>query len=358
MKAPDLKQLSENRKLALAALALILWNLGMFGFSLWKPLWHLGLLVNFLFIVALAEALGRRVSTRYKRIYERALAVGFPILLLLAWELIVGARILNPRWFPPPSKIAVALWQLAVNYDPFTKTSLLGRPWLIPQKLASEGWPGVQTLIAESHLLATLMRVFIGFMLGAIPGIVIGVFMGINRTVRLMLDTTLSAIYVLPKIAIFPIMMLIFPNPFGEGPKIAVVAIAAFFLVTINTMAGVRDIDPVYIEAGRNYGANRLQMFRHVIIPGAMPVIFAGLRLALGTALIVIVAIEFVRAKKGLGYLTLYYWEILVTEKMYAGLVVVMMLGVFLTIGLKWLERKVMPWQREEQKHPRTNKNT
>ena len=125
MKAPDLKQLSENRKLALAALALILWNLGMFGFSLWKPLWHLGLLVNFLFIVALAEALGRRVSTRYKRIYERALAVGFPILLLLAWELIVGARILNPRWFPPPSKIAVALWQLAVNYDPFTKTSLL-----------------------------------------------------------------------------------------------------------------------------------------------------------------------------------------------------------------------------------------
>ncbi len=352
MRAPELKHLSENRKLALAALALLIWNLGMFGFSLWQPLWHLGLLVNFFFIVALAEALGRRVSTRHKRIYERALAVGFPVLLLLAWELIVGAEILNPRWFPPPSKIAVALWQLAVDYDPFTKTSLLGRPWLIPQKLVSEGWLGVQALIAESHLLATLMRVFIGFILGAIPGIVIGVLMGMNRTVRLMLDTTLSAVYVLPKIAIFPIMMLIFPNPFGEGPKIAVVAIAAFFLVTINTMAGVRDIDPVYIEAGRNYGANRLQMFRHVIIPGAMPVIFAGLRLALGTALIVIVAIEFVRAKKGLGYLTLYYWEILVTERMYAGLVVVMMLGVFLTGGLKWLERKVMPWQREEQKHP------
>ena len=104
--------------------------------------------------------------------------------------------------------------------------------------------------------------------------------MGMNRTIRLMLDATMSAIYVLPKIAIFPIMMLIFANPFGEGPKIAVVAVASFFLVAINTMAGVRDIDPVYIESGKNYGANRWQMFFHVIIPGAMPVIFAGLRLA------------------------------------------------------------------------------
>ena len=90
---------------------------------------------------------------------------------------------------------------------------------------------------------------------------------------------------------------------------------------------------------GRNYGANRLQLFRHVILPGALPVIFAGLRLALGTALIVIVAIEFVRARKGVGFVTFYYWEVLVTEKMYAGLFVVMGLGVLLTFGLQWLER-------------------
>ncbi|MEZ4556882.1 MAG: ABC transporter permease subunit [Caldilineaceae bacterium] len=80
-------------------------------------------------------------------------------------------------------------------------------------------------------------------------------------------------------------------------------------------MAGVRDIDPVYIQAGLNYGAGRLQLFRHVILPGALPVIFAGLRLALGTALIVIVAIEFVRARKGVGFVTFYYWEVLATEK-------------------------------------------
>ncbi|MCB0108626.1 MAG: ABC transporter permease subunit, partial [Caldilineaceae bacterium] len=161
----------------------------------------------------------------------------------------------------------------------------------------------------------------------------------------LMLDTTMSAAYVLPKIAIFPIMMLLFADPFGEGPKVAVVAISAFFLVAINTMVGVRDIDPVLIQAARNYGAKGWQLFYHVIIPGALPVIFAGLRLALGTALIVIVAIEFVRAKKGVGFMTYYYWEILSTEKMYAGLVVVMVLGVLLTYGLQWVEKRVMPWE-------------
>ena len=82
-----------------------------------------------------------------------------------------------------------------------------------------------------------------------------------------------------------------------------------------------------------------------------MPVIFAGLRLALGTALIVIIAIEFVRAKTGVGFLTFYYWEILAPEKMYAGLLVVMLLGVLLTIGLQWVERLVMPWRREPGSH-------
>ena len=209
------------------------------------------------------------------------------------------------------------------------------------------GWAGAVALYEESHVLATLSRVFAGFLIGSVPGVLLGVAMGLNRTVRTMLDGTMSAIYVLPKIAIFPIMMLVFANPFGEGPKIAVVAISAFFLVAINTMAGVRDIDPVFLQAGRNYGAGRWQMLRHVILPGALPVIFAGLRLALGTALIVIVAIEFVRARQGVGFLTFYYWEILVTEKMYAGLFVVMALGVGLTAGLQWIARRVMPWQEE-----------
>lgn len=330
--------------LLLASIAAL--NLLAVPLGLWPPLWWALLLLDFIGVVLLAEGLEPRLSLRYQEAYKRALALGFPLLLLLAWELVVGAGLLNPRWFPPPTRVAQALWELTVSFDRFSETSLLGRPWLIPSRLASEGWPGVRDLLAESHLWATLSRVLFGFAIGALPGVVLGMIMGLNRTVRLMLDSTLSAIYVLPKIAIFPLMMLIFPDPFGEGPKIAVVAISAFFLVAISTMAGVQGIDPIFLQAGRNFGANRLQLFRHVILPAALPIIFSGLRLALGTALIVIVAVEFVRAQTGVGFLVFYNWQILATDKMYAGLFVVMLLGVLLTYGLQWLERRVMPWRR------------
>jgi NitT/TauT family transport system permease protein len=332
--------------LLMIAAGAVVWNGALVVASLWRPLWWLALLGDFALIVIAAERIGRVVPPPRRKLYERTLAFGFPVLALIAWQLIVDANILNPLWFPQPTRIGKALWDVSVNYDRFSETSLIGRPWLIPSRFASDGWGGVWALFAESHVWATLGRVGAGFVIGAIPGILLGVIMGINRTVRLMLDTTLSAIYVLPKIAIFPIVMLMFADPFGEGPKIAVVALSVFFLMAINTMAGVRDIDPVLLMAGRNYGARNLQLFRHVIIPAAMPVIFAGLRLALGTALIVIISVEFLRAKQGVGFMTFYYWEVLNPEKMYAGLVVVMILGVVLTYGLQALQRKLMPWQR------------
>ena len=207
-------RLNESQKFGLSAIILVLWNVTLTSMGLWQSLWIVSLLVNFFLIVVLAEGIGHKVPVRYRKIYERGLAFGFPILLLISWELIVKAGILSPRWFPPPSKVLRALGNLSISYDSFTKTSLLGRPWLIPQKFAEGGVQGVLTLFTESHILTTLFRVFAGFFFGALPGIVIGVIMGMNRTVRLMLDTTMSAIYVLPKIAIFPIMMLIFANPF------------------------------------------------------------------------------------------------------------------------------------------------
>lgn len=334
-----------NKPILKTILYIILWNAILAITGLWQMFWGIAVFVNFILVVMLASHIGNIIPFKYKSLYDRFLAIAFPILILLVWEFVVGVELLNARWFPPPSKILAGIWDLTVNYDRFNKSSLIGRPWLIPQQYSESGLDGVGELFNESHVYATLSRVLIGFLLGSLPGIVVGITMGMNRTVRLMLDTTLSALYVLPKIAIFPIMMLLFENPFGEGPKIAVVAISAFFLVTINTMTGVRDIDPVYVQAGKNYGANRWQMFWHVIFPGALPVIFSGLRLALGTGLIVIVAIEFVRAKVGVGRVILYHWEILSTEKMYAGLLVTMILGILLTYGLQWIERRIMPWR-------------
>lgn len=278
--------------------------------------------------------------TRDVKTRDRLLSIGFPILLLLVWEGVVRARLLDARFFPAPSTVAGALWGLVVSGE------LLGRFWLLPGKLREGDWAGMLQVMSEGHLWVSLFRIFAGFLFGAVPGIVVGVVMGMNRSIRVALDPVISAIYVLPKIAILPLVMLVFG--IGETSKIMIVAISSFFLVLINTAAGVKDIEPIFFEAGRNYGANRRQMFFHVIIPGALPIIFAGLRLSLGTALIVIIAAEFVAAKYGLGYLIWYSWQTLLTENMFAGLVVIMILGALFTSGLQAIEKWLMPWEREE----------
>jgi len=271
---------------------------------------------------------------------DRLLSVGFPILLLALWELAVTLKWLDARFFPAPSTVAIALWNLIVNGE------LLGPFWLLPGKIRAGDWSGALKVFEEGHLWVSLFRIFAGFLLGAIPGIILGVIMGMNRTIRVAFDPVISAIYVLPKIAILPLVMLVFG--IGEISKIVIVGIASFFLVLINTTAGVRDIEPIFFEAGYNYGANRWQMFHHVIIPGALPIIFTGLRLSLGTALIVIIAAEFVAAKFGLGYLIWFSWQTLLTENMFAGLVIIMILGALFTSGLQAIEHRLMPWQREE----------
>jgi len=275
---------------------------------------------------------------------DRILSVAFPIFLLALWEMAVRVAWLDARFFPPPSAVVAALGKLIARGD------LLGKLWLLPGLVSAGDWSGAQKVIEEGHLWVSLFRILGGFLLGAVPGVLLGVLMGMNRTLRVSLDPVVSAVYVLPKIAILPLVMLIFG--IGEVSKIMIVGIASFFLVLINTTAGVRDIEPVFLEAGQNYGANQWQMFWHVIIPGALPIIFAGLRLSLGTALIVIIAAEFVAAQYGLGYLVWFSWQTLLTENMFAGLVVIMILGAASTIGLQAIERRLIPWRRDDHQVP------
>ncbi|MBN1263896.1 MAG: ABC transporter permease [Anaerolineales bacterium] len=343
-----------GRKILILFAVVLLLDIVLAAAGLWKRFWLYAILINLISIGVISQWGTAFVAGGKLHRYERFLSIGFPLVMLFSWEMLVRVGILNPMWFPPPSEVAKALWELSTEYDKFNETSLLGRPWLIPEMYREYGWEGIKILVEESHLIATLTRIFLGFIFGSIPGLIIGVTMGMSRTIRAMLDPVISAMYVIPKITILPLMMLIF-SPFGETYKIVTVAISVFFVVLINSMVGVREVEPILIEAGRNYGARGVQLFKHVIVPGAMPVIFGGLRLALGTALIVIVAIEFVRAKSGVGYITWYYWEILKPPKMYAGLIVIMILGIILTYGLQWTEKLVIPWRkrRDEAKEQR-----
>ena len=254
----------------------------------------------------------KRLSTATQ---ERLLAIGSPLLLLLVWEALVWIKVVDARFVPAPSTIFQAAWQMT---------------------LSGELWEHVRT---------SLVRLGAGFFIGAVPGVAIGLVMGLNRYVRAALDPIVAATYPIPKIAILPLLMLAFG--IGEASKIAIIAIAVVYLALINTMLGVMTLDRIYFEVARNYGAPWRKLFSRVIIPGALPHIFTGLRLSLGVSLIVIVGAEFVAAKSGIGYLIWTSWESLVIEKMFVGIIVITVLGVVFTTALKEVERLCIPWRKE-----------
>ena len=133
----------------------------------------------------------------------------------------------------------------------------------------------------------------------SIAGLSIGILMGWSSSARQIMDPLIAALHPVPKISIFPLIMIIFG--IGALSKILVIAIAAFFPMVINTMAGVRNISPIYFEVAINYGASPSQVFRQVILPGSSPMILAGIRLALNLSLSITTSVELVMGRNGLG---------------------------------------------------------
>ncbi|WP_245920766.1 ABC transporter permease [Brachybacterium timonense] len=263
-------------------------------------------------------AAARAAHERERRLRRRdaILAVATPILLAVLWEITARVEVIDPRFFPPPSEIAMS------------GVSMLGDGELV------------------THTVPTLVRLLVGGGLGAVAGVAVGLLMGVSRPLNAAVGPLFSALYPLPKIAIFPILLMIFGPT--EIPKIIAVFITTFFVMQINTVSGVRAIDTRLLEAGAAYGATGLDRFRFVILPGAMPFVFSGLRTATGTAVVVITAVEFTGASNtGLGYLIWNSWQLFLPEKLYVGLVVIGGIGALLTWGLAVLERVVLPWRRD-----------
>ena len=244
---------------------------------------------------------------------ERLLSILSPLILLGIWEIAGRTNAIDTRFFPPPSDIFVAGVQLIKSGE------LWNNAWI------------------------TLVRIAIGFLLGAIPGVAIGLAMGLFSPVRAILQPLVDSTFPIPKIAILPLFILIFG--LGEESKYAIIAIAVVYLVLINTQAGVRNIEKIYFDVGKNYHASRLMMFVDVALPGAAPLIMAGLRLGMGVALLVIVAAEFVGARSGIGYSIWTAWQVFQVEKMYVYLLATAVIGFGTAILMNFLERVLLPWK-------------
>jgi len=250
---------------------------------------------------------------------ERALSVLSPLILLGIWEVAAQLNIIDTRFFPAPSRIFSVLWDMM-------------RP--SAQYPTGELW---------FQLLISLERIAIGFLLGAVPGIVIGLAMGLFGPVRAIIQPLIDATFPIPKVALLPLFIMIFG--IGEESKYAIIATAVIYLVLINTVAGVRNIDKIYLDVGKNFHASRMMMFSDIAFPGALPLIMAGVKLGMGVALLVIVTAEFVGAKSGIGYMIWTSWQVFQVEKMYVGLMVIAIVGFATAILLTWVERALVPWK-------------
>jgi NitT/TauT family transport system permease protein len=242
-------------------------------------------------------------------------ALAVPLALLAVWEIASRLAVISPRYFPPPTAIGAFLIHHFIGED-----------------------LGAETL-------TTVLRLAAAFAIAAIPGVPLGLLMGMARPVREAIDPYIAFLYPVPKIALLPFLLILLGV--GEPAFVLTGALSAFFQIVISTLAGVQAMDPRLLEVGRSYGARGGRLFRKVVLPAALPSIFTGLRLGLGLALVAIVAVEFITARSGLGHLVYRHWQMLSTVEMYGAFTLVGALGLLLTRGLGALQRHALAWQEE-----------
>lgn len=251
---------------------------------------------------------------RVAQVLETTLPALSVVIFLLVWELLVRWREIAPIFLPAPSSIAVYLWRMIADGS------------------------------MEYHLGVTLLRIFVGFFIAAACGIALGLLMGMSRIVARVADMWIAALYPLPKISLIPLLIIWLGT--GEAYRIVISAITAFFPIVISTYSGIRQADRGLIKAAQDLGANMRQIQLKVVIPAAMPSILSGLQLGMGVTIILIVAAEMIggSSQSGMGYLLINAGQVMETEKVFASLVVLAVMGAVIIKLQQWIDRRVAPW--------------
>lgn len=194
------------------------------------------------------------------------------------------------------------------------------------------------------HIYLSLQRSLLGFLLGSTTGILLGILMGWSRFWGDFFDLFINFIRSIPKTALAPLFIVWFG--LGDLPKVLLICLSSFFFTVIPTIEGVKNVDHLLIKSARSMGANEWQLMKNVILPASLPAIFAGIRLAVTTSLIVLVMVEIIAGNNGLGYLLQTARENLDMAIMFATLLTLGILGYSLDAGIRLLARLVMPWRK------------
>ncbi len=235
-------------------------------------------------------------------------------LILLIWELVSRRQWVTPLFLPAPSAVL------------------------------AEGWTMVKTGLIFKHVLASLSRILWGFFIACSLGIGVGILIGFFSIPEALGNPIIAATFPIPKIAILPLLILWLG--IGEVSKVAVIVLGVFFPVVINVYNGVKNVDPLLIKAALSLGSNRTSIIRKVIFPSILPMIFAGMKLGMGIALLLVVAAEMVAADAGIGFMILNAADLMETKKLMVGLIILSLLGLFFNWLFQRLEQIVIPWKK------------
>ena len=244
---------------------------------------------------------------------KRLLTFLVPVLLLILWFVSTEGL----RWFPPnqlPSPLQV---------------------------LRTGG-----TLLADGdltrHLIASVGRVFGGFLIGAIIALVLGVLVGLSRSAEQLLDPTLQALRNVPSLAWVPFLLLWLG--IDEAPKITLIAIGGFFPVYLNLVSGIRQTDRKLLEVGYTFGFTDLSLISRIVLPSALPYLLTGLRVGIGQSWLFLVAAELIASTRGLGFMLIDGQNSSRPDIMLVSIIVLAVLGKLCDSGLRIAERKLLSW--------------
>ncbi len=247
-----------------------------------------------------------------RRLRQRLTPWLVPILILISWEIASTSGWLSTRVLPEPLAVAKAFWALAVT----------GELW--------------------THVAVSTRRAAIGFAVGGGLGLLLGLATGTFRLAETLLDSTLQMVRNIPALALIPLVILWFG--IDETAKLFLVALGVFFPVYLNTFHGIRSVDKGLIEMAKSYGLSGWQLYRHVILPGALPSILVGVRFSLGLMWVLLIVAETISAQAGIGYLTMNAREFLQTDVVLVGILLYAALGKLADLAAKGLERWWLRW--------------
>jgi sulfonate transport system permease protein len=243
---------------------------------------------------------------------QRLLPWVVPVGLIALWQIASSLGWLSTRVLPAPSEVLKAAWTLAVS----------GELW--------------------THVKVSAGRALAGLAIGGGLGLVFGLLTGSVRFFETLLDSTIQMVRNIPALALIPLVILWFG--IDETAKLFLIAVSVFFPIYINTFHGIRNVDPGLIEMGRTYGLTRWQLYREVILPGALSSILVGLRFSLGLMWVILIVAETISAQAGIGYLTMNAREFLQTDVVLVGILLYALLGKLADVFARGLERYWLRW--------------